>query len=148
MKTNKKIIGSIKLLFFLFLFFFSLPQGIKAQVTCGYPFTNNLTCAVDVTFEFNSSTCAATCAAPGIITINCPPGLTILNGPGCCTGAVDIHLQITDFDGQGGTSAIITPNGGCNGTIPSSDNGSIPATANCGGSTYNISANSAGATVW
>jgi hypothetical protein len=146
MKNIKKIIV-VQKFFFVILLMLSFSFSVKSQVVCPFPFTNSLSCSVDVTFEFNDNTCAATCVSSPI-TLTCPANTTInLLGGGCCTGAVEIHLNITDFGGASANTTIITVNGGCNGSIPTSDSGATPATSGCVPTTYSITTSATGATI-
>ena len=138
-----KIINSFQKCLFVLVLMLSFTISVKSQVACPFPFTNSLSCSVDVTFEFNDNTFAATCVSSPI-TLNCPANTTInLLGGGCCISQVEIHLNITAFGGFPANTTIITVNVGCNGTIPISDSLTPTAGSGCG-STYNITTSSGG----
>lgn len=72
---------------------FFVPVAIKAQVSTPYGITNNLTCAVEVTYNLFDSTCSPNGCPPtstGVVII--PAGATKFLST--CTGLTDIEITI------------------------------------------------------
>ena len=84
-----------------FIFYFTLFNSVKAQITaCPYPITNsNSTCSVNVSYEYVLPSCACPSGCgPLFFTVD-PLTSTFLPDFGCCASAVDVIIHIDGING-------------------------------------------------
>ena len=77
------------------------------SLACPFPITNNLSCDVDVAYEFLDANCVEVCGSPTQITLT--PGSNTI---ACCPGAVyiSVHIRQVNPNGNPSCGACHNPN--------------------------------------
>jgi hypothetical protein len=139
------------------IFGIAFPIFLQSQVSCPYPFSNNLSCNVGISYEIMDGSCVCPVQC-GPHYLNClmsgsplPPGVTNLSGPNgtCCNFGftlVDVVIRLDDIDCQ---AISIWCDNGCNSGNTTPSGNITPATSAiaCGSSTWSMNWTSSGCSI-